>query len=90
MSVDGGEAVGAYSLNLSLLPDRPDVVFRLNHDSMIPLAIRPIGMATFADNKLRIPQLEVNEYGSVRIITNVVLALSNAENWEFTLESYDQ
>ncbi len=89
-SVDGGETVGAYSLNLSLVPDRPEVVFRLNHDSMIPLEIRPIGMATFADNKLRIPEMEVNGDGSVIVITNVVLALSSAENWEFTLESYDQ
>lgn len=89
-SVDGGETLGAYSLNLSLVPDRTDIVFRLNPDSMIPLEIRPIGMATFASNTLRIPNLELNNNGSLTTITNVVLRLSNAETWEFTLESYDQ
>lgn len=89
-SVDGGEALGAYSLNLSLVPDRPNIVFRLNPDSMIPLEKLPSGMTTFANNKLRIPELEVNENGNVFLITNVVLTMSNAENWEFTLESYDQ
>jgi peptidyl-prolyl cis-trans isomerase A (cyclophilin A) len=63
-------------------------VFRLNPDSLVRLAIRPIGMATYADNKLRIPSLEVNENGNVRVLTNVVLTLTDAVNWLFTLESF--
>jgi len=87
-AVDGGSSLGAYSVNLSLQPQLPGTVFRLNPDSVVRLAIRPIGMATYADNKLRIPSLEVNENGSVRVLTNVVLALTDAGNWLFTLESF--
>jgi peptidyl-prolyl cis-trans isomerase A (cyclophilin A) len=89
--VDGGEALGAYSLNLSLHDDQSGIVFRLNPDSLVPLAIRPIGMATFSadDNKLRIPVLELNNNGSVEVISNVVLRLSDADNWLFILESYE-
>jgi len=88
VSVDGGATLGAYSANLSLQPQMPGTVFRLNPDSIVRLAIRPIGMATYADNKLRIPSLEVNENGNVRVLTNVVLALTDAGNWLFTLESF--
>lgn len=91
-SVDGGESLGAYSLSLKLVPDRPNVVFRLEPDSMIDLELKPAGVSTFAtsDNRLRIPYLEVNNNGSVGSLTNVVLVLSDAANWEFTLESYQQ
>ena len=88
VSVDGGSTLGAYSANLSLQPQLPGTVFRLNADSLVRLAIRPIGMATYADNKIRIPSLEVNENGNVRVLTNVVLALTDATNWLFTLESF--
>lgn len=88
-SVDGGTTLGAYSVNLSLQPQLPGTVFRLNADSLVRLAIRPIGMATYADNKLRIPTLEVNENGNVRVLRNVVLALTDASQWLFTLESYE-
>jgi peptidyl-prolyl cis-trans isomerase A (cyclophilin A) len=87
-SVDGGTTLGAYSVNLSLQRQLPGTVFRLNPDSLVRLAIRPIGMATYADNKLRIPSLEVNENGNVRVLTNVVLTLTDAVNWLFTLESF--
>ena len=87
-SVDGGTTLGAYSVNLSLQPQLPGTVFRLNPDSLVRLAIRPIGMATYADNKLRIPSLEVNDNGNVRVLTNVVLTLTDAVNWLFTLESF--
>ncbi|MDP1931651.1 MAG: peptidylprolyl isomerase [Gammaproteobacteria bacterium] len=91
-SVDGGESLGAYSLALTLVPDRPNVVFKLDTDSMVDLEVKPEGISTFAtsDNKLRIPYLEVNNNGNVGSFTNVILVLSDAVNWEFTLESYDQ
>ncbi len=88
-SVDGGATLGAYSVNLSLQPQLPGTVFRLNADSLVRLAIRPIGMATYADNKLRIPTLEVNENGNVRVLRNVVLGLTDASQWLFSLESYE-
>jgi len=88
-SVDGGATLGAFSVNLSLQPQLPGTVFRLNADSLVRLAIRPIGMATYADNKLRIPTLEVNENGNVRVLRNVVLALTDASQWLFSLESFE-
>ncbi len=88
-SVDGGATLGAYSVNLSLQPQLPGTVFRLNADSLVRLAIRPIGMATYADNKLRIPTLEVNENGNGRVLRNVVLGRTDASQWLFSLESYE-
>lgn len=88
-SVDGGASLGAWSVNLSLQPQLPGTVFRLNPDSLVRLAIRPIGMANYADNKLRIPTLEVNENGNVRVLRNVVLGLTDATQWLFSLESYE-
>lgn len=92
LTIDGGETLGVYSVHMSLLTDRPGVVLRLNPDTMITLAIKPVGAATFtaADNKLRIPSLEVNNNGNVSVYKNVVLGLSNAQAWEFTLESFEQ
>lgn len=91
-TVDGGETLGTYSLNLSLIESQPAIKFRLNADSLVLLGNKPDGRATFsgADNKLRIPTLELNLNGSVSTINNVVLVLSDASTWTFTLESYDQ
>ena len=91
-SVDGGETLGIYSLTLTLQPNRPNVVFRLDADSMVDLEVKPVGISTFSasDNRLRIPYLEVNNNGSVSSFTNVVLVLSDAAKWEFTLESFQQ
>jgi len=91
-TVDGGETLGTYSLNLSLQNDLPGIVFRLNGDSLVDLGIKPDDRATFSsdDNRLRIPSLELNNNGNVSVITNVVFVLTDAANWLFTLESYDQ
>lgn len=91
-TVDGGETLGTYSLNLSLIEDQAEIKFRLNADSLVLLGNKPDGRATFstADNRLRIPSLELNMNGNTSAISNVVLVLSDASNWIFTLESYDQ
>ena len=91
-TVDGGDSLGIYSLNLSLIDDQNGIRFRINPDSLVLLAIVPEGRATFSgdDNKLRIPQLELNNNGSVRVISNVVLALQDPATWTFVLESYDE
>lgn len=91
-TVDGGETLGTYSLNLSLQNDLPGIVFRLNGDSLVDLGIKPDDRATFSsdDNRLRIPSLELNNNGNIGVITNVVFVLTDAANWLFTLESYDQ
>ena len=91
-TIDGGETLGTYSLNLSLVEDQPEVKFRLNGDSLVRLGNKPDDSATFSDtdNRLRIPSLELNMNGNISVIRNVVLRLSDAGNWIFTLESYDQ
>lgn len=91
-TVDGGDTLGAYSLNLTLIEDQPQIKFRLNADSLVRLGNKPDGRATFSgtDNKLRLPTLELNMNGNLSVITNVVLGLTDASNWIFTLESYDQ
>ncbi len=92
LTVDGGEAIGRYSLNLSLIEEQPSIKFRLNPDSMVLLAINPIGSAQFlsANNQLLVPSLELNMNGDVSMISNVVLQLDDADSWTFTLKSYDQ
>ena len=59
---------------------------------MVLLAINPIGSAQFLNsaNELHVPSLELNMNGDVSIISNVVLQLSDADSWTFTLKSYDQ
>lgn len=91
-TVDGGEALGSYSLNLSLIEQGNDILFRLNTDSLVKLASVFEGRAMFtvADNKLRIPQLELNNNGEVRSIRNVVLRLVDAATWTFLLETYEE
>lgn len=91
LTVDGGEAIGRYSLNLSLIEDQPSIKFRLNPDSMVLLAINPTGSAQFVNdqNELRVPSLELNMNGEVSAINNVVLQLTDAESWTFILKSYE-
>jgi len=88
-SVNGGDSVGLLSLNFSLQTDRDDVVFKLNRDSLVALQAIPDGAASFSldDNRLRIPAIELNNDGNVVVATDVVLLLTDAENFEFTLES---
>lgn len=91
-TVDGGETLGTYSLNLSLQNDLPGIVFKLNTDSLVDLGIKPDARASFSsdDNRLRIPSVELNNNGSISVITNLVLVLIDADNWLFRLEFYDQ
>ena len=91
-TIDGGETLGTYSLNLSLVEEQPEIKFRLNADSLVRLGNKPDDRGTFsdADNKLRMPTLELNLNGNTSVIRNVVLRLSDATNWIFTLESYEQ
>lgn len=90
-SVDGGEGLGAYSLNLSLVGSDPQPVFELNAESMVALAINPDGMASYneGEGRLSIPVVEVNDNGALSNIYNVQLVLSDAQLMRFTLESFD-
>jgi len=90
ISVDGGTA-GIFSLNLSLVQSNAQVVFELNPGSMVALVSRPALSATWSatDNRLRIPEVEINNNGVVSVIRNVVMVLSDPVLQRFTLESYE-
>jgi len=89
VNVNGGEEL--YTLNLSLVPDPEKIIFRLNTETMVPLQAAIEGMSTFStsDNLLRIPSVEVNDFGLILTLRNVVLRLTDPATWEFTVESYD-
>jgi len=89
VTVNGGEEM--YTLNLSLVPDPEKIIFRLNPETMVPLQAAIEGMSTFStsDNLLRIPSVEVNDFGLLLTLNNVVLRLTDPATWEFTVESYD-
>ncbi|GJM14524.1 MAG: hypothetical protein DHS20C12_29270 [Pseudohongiella sp.] len=79
------------SLNFNLVPHESDIVVKVNRESVIPLLSNDVGIATYssADQRLRIPALEVNLGGNVSVFNNVVFRLSNEAELEFTLESFD-
>lgn len=90
-SVDAGD-LGNLSLNMRLVSDGPEVIFEVVPDSIVPLAIAPEGQGVFdaADQRLRLPQLEVNDNGQIRTVTNVVMRMSDATQLRFVVESYEE
>ncbi|MCG8414173.1 MAG: peptidylprolyl isomerase, partial [Pseudomonadales bacterium] len=90
VSVDGdSELIG---LNFNTVASDPEVILQANVNSIIPKRDSFTGIATYSttDNRLRIPSLEVNQNGSVQLLSNVVFVLSDPVLSHFTLESYDQ
>ena len=80
------------SMNFSTVSAATEVIIEANLESIIPRRDSFDGIATFStvDNRLRIPNLEVNQNGSVSVVTNVVFVLSDPVRSRFTLESFDQ
>lgn len=90
VSVNGGDEL--ISINFNTVASETDVVIQANLESLIPRRDSYTGIATYstADNRLRIPSLEVNQEGSVFILSNVVFVLSDPALSQFTLESYEE
>ena len=88
IDVDNGGQLA--SVNLSLVPSEPGIVFQVNPASVVRLAQSFDGIATYstADNRLRLPSLEVSIQGTISMAFNVVFVLSDAVNLRFTLESF--
>lgn len=86
---NGSELIG---LNFNTIASDPEVILQANVNTIIPKRDTFPGIATYstADNRLRIPSLEVNQNGSVQLLNNVVFVLSDPLLSYFTLESYDQ
>jgi len=89
VDVDSGTLV---SLSLDTVASVTGLVIQADLFSVIPRRDAYEGIATFSstDNRLRIPNLEVHFNGIVSVVNNVVFVLSDADNFLFTLESYDQ
>lgn len=90
-SVDAGD-LGHLSLNMRLIEDGPELVFEIIPDSIVPLAIEPAGKGVFdaADQRLRLPQVELNNNGQVSVINNVVMRMADAAQLRFVVESYEE
>ncbi|TFH71476.1 hypothetical protein E3V39_13325 [Gammaproteobacteria bacterium LSUCC0112] len=89
--INGGTTLGNVGLVMKIVEDGAQIVFQVDPRSMIPLAITPAGMASYADSdqRLRIPQVELNQNGQVSHINNVVMRLIDAANLRFVVESYE-
>ncbi|MDO9476143.1 MAG: peptidylprolyl isomerase [Pseudohongiella sp.] len=89
--VNGGETLGNVGLVMQIVEDGAQIVFQVDPRSIIPLAITPAGMASYSesDQRLRIPQVELNQNGQVSQVSNVVMRLVDAVNLRFVIESYE-
>ncbi len=96
MTVDAGEELGLFSLTLHPVANDPDIIFELNPNSLISLGLGVNDdMATFSaeNGRLHIPRVELNEFGSVSVITDVEFRLIEQPadgRMRFVLESYQE
>lgn len=90
-SVDAG-SLGNISLNMHLFSDGPELLFDIIPSSIVPLAAAPEGRGVFdeTDQRLRLPQVELNDNGQVSVINNVVMRLTDAAQLRFVVESYEE
>lgn len=82
---------GRMSLLMKLVESETDIVFEVDPRSMVDLEIEPAALASYSsdDQRLRIPQVEVNDNGSISVLNNVVLRLLDEARLRFVLESYE-
>ncbi len=78
----------ALAVNLKLIADNPAFIFELDLTSIASLPSKPANIATFLsqNGQLHIPSVMIN---TTTQINNVVMALTNAETYQFTLLSYE-
>lgn len=88
--VNAGD-LGNYSMQFNLVQGGDEIIFALDTTSMVPLAVEPEGMADYSadEQKLTIPQVEINNNGSVSVLNNAVLRLIDEGQMRFVLESYE-
>lgn len=89
VSIDSASAVVSLNFDVSTVGDIVTII--ANPLSIIPRRDAFTGIATYSstERRLRLPSLEVNDGGTVRVVTNVVFALSDESLMQFVLESYD-
>ena len=95
-TVDAGDELGLFSLNLRVVADTPDIIFELNPGSMISLGLDANDdMAQYSeeDGILHIPRVELNDFGQVSVITDVRFRLIEQPangRMRFLLESFQE
>lgn len=88
--VNAGATIGNVGLVMRVIEDAAQTVFQIEPRSIIPLAISPAGMGSYTDSdqRLRIPQVELNRNGQVSVINNVVMRLIDPVRLRFAIESF--
>lgn len=88
--VNAGATIGNVGLVMRIVEDAAQTVFQIEPRSIIPLAISPAGMGSYTDSdqRLRIPQVELNRNGQVSVINNVVMRLIDPVRLRFVIESF--
>lgn len=77
-----------YHVSLQLVSDNPSYVFQLDPASVVPLSVSPGNIATLSNStsQLQIPSVMI---GASSVVKNVVLQLTDAELYKFTLLSFE-
>ncbi len=90
VNVNSGSSI--ISMNFNVVPHPTQLIIQTNRESVIRRRDSFEGIATYSsgDTRLRIPVLEANLNGEIRLLKNVVFVLSNQELLQFTLESFVQ
>ncbi len=85
VDIGTGEAL---EVNLRLIDDNPDYVFELDPASIASLPAKPANIATYSSGsgQLHIPSVMIN---ASRVVNNVLMQLTDAKSFQFTLISYE-
>ncbi len=85
VDIGTGEAL---AVNLRLIEDNPTYVFELDPASIASLPTIPTSIATFSSEsgQLHIPSVMIN---ASTVVKNVLMQLSDAKSFQFTLISYE-
>lgn len=77
-----------YHVSLQLISDTPSYEFQLDPASVVPLSATPSNIATLSNstNQLQIPSVMI---GASSTVKNVVMQLTDAELYKFTLLSFE-
>lgn len=91
-SVNVNNSSSIISMNFNVVPHPTQLIIQANRESIIRRRDAFDGIATYssADTRLRIPVLEANLNGEIRLLKNVVFLLTNQDMLQFTLESFVQ
>ncbi len=86
-SVDAGP-IGLLDVSLQLIEDSPNIVFELDPSSITPIQTLPENGATYAslEGTLTIPSVMID---STTVVTNVLMELTDANSFQFTLVSME-